>query len=649
MSGSARELTARGIALGVAITLLFTAANVYLGLKVGLTFASSIPAAVISMAVLSFFSGSNIRENNIVQTTASAAGALAAIIFVLPGLVIIGWWTEFPFWPCFLACASGGTLGVLFTIPLRRALVTSSDLPYPEGVAAAEVLKVGSGLRGADSALAGTAREGLVAIVIGAVASAGLALLIATRLAASELQSYFRLGPQSATGYDLTFSLALIGAGHLVGLQVGIAMLIGLLVAWGAALPVLTALFPQPGSTLEAHVMSLWTGQVRFIGVGAMGVAAIWTLLRLAGPLTSGFVRTAAAARNLATRGPDQTDRDIPAKAIIGVAVICLVIIAALIWNFAQNGLSQSAAAITAASVPFVVIAGFFVAAVCGYMAGLLGSSNSPVSGTGILAIVTCAALMVVVAPSGGPALPAVALFVTTIVFGASITSNDNLQDLKTGQLVGAAPWRQQVALIVGIIAGAVVIPPVLNLLAAAYGFAGAPHAATIAAKPLPAPQANLISTLALGVIGRKLDWSMIAIGGLIGAAIIAIDALLTARRLFRLPPLAVGMGIYLPMSATLPLMLGALIGWWFNRRAVKTPEPARTQHLGVLVASGMIVGESLFGVLLAGLIVAAGSDAPLALIGPDFAGAEITGALVFAVLLALLYAWMLRRGAGAS
>lgn len=647
MFSAERELTLRGLVLGIAITLLFTAANVYLGLKVGLTFASSIPAAVISMAVLSFFSGSNIRENNIVQTTASAAGALAAIIFVLPGLVIIGWWTRFPFWESLLACASGGTLGVLFTIPLRRALVVSSDLPYPEGVAAAEVLKVGSGLHGTDSRQTATAREGLVAIVTGSLASAGLALLVATRVAASDLQSYFRIGPQSASGYDLAFSLALIGAGHLVGLQVGIAMLTGLVLAWGAALPILTALFPQPAATPEAHVMSLWTSQVRFIGAGAMAVAAIWTLLRLAGPLISGFARTAAAARNISRTGPDQTDRDLSGKSIIAVTVICLVLIAALIWNFAQTGLQSSAVALTLAAVPFVVIVGFFVAAICGYMAGLIGSSNSPVSGVGILAVVLCAALMLAIAPAAqdGPALPAIALFVTTIVFGVAVTSNDNLQDLKTGQLVGAAPWRQQVALIVGIMAGAVVIPPILNLLAEAYGFAGAPHTATIAAKPLPAPQASLISTLALGVIGRRLDWTMIGIGAALGAVIVGVDAFVGARKWFRLPPLAVGMGIYLPMSATLPVMLGALIGWWFNRRAERTADPGRTQHLGVLVASGMIVGESLFGVLLAGLIVALGTDAPLALIGPDFAGAEPIGFAAFAALIGLLYGWMLRRG----
>src|SRR5882672_1528328 len=252
MRRAGAELTLRGLVLGAAITLLFTAANVYLGLKVGLTFASSIPAAVISMAVLSFFSGSNIRENNIVQTVASAAGAISSIIFVLPGLVIIGWWNGFPFWVSFLVCASGGTLGVLFTIPLRRALVTMSDLPYPEGLAAAEVLKVGSALHESGSN-ANAAREGLHAIVLGALASAGPAIFAATRIAAGELQSFFRLGA-GATGYNLAFSLALLGAGHLVGISVGMAMLLGLLIGWAGAIPILTALTPDSGGALEAQV-----------------------------------------------------------------------------------------------------------------------------------------------------------------------------------------------------------------------------------------------------------------------------------------------------------------------------------------------------------------------------------------------------------
>jgi putative OPT family oligopeptide transporter len=644
-----RELTLRGLVLGIAITLLFTAANVYLGLKVGLTFASSIPAAVISMAVLSVFSGSNIRENNIVQTVASAAGALSAIIFVLPGLVIVGWWTGFPFWESFLVCASGGTLGVLFTIPLRRALVTNSDLPYPEGLAAAEVLKVGSHLH-EGGVSAGAAREGLLAILLGAIASAGLAVFAATRIAAAEVTSFFRLGPDSATGYNLAFSLALLGAGHLVGISVGLAMLLGLLIAWAGAVPILTGLQPEPGAVLEAHVMHVWTTQVRFIGAGAMAVAALWTLAKLAHPLVSGFVRTIAASRVTAGPTGDQTDRDLSGQTIIGLTVVCLVVIAGLLWNFARGTLlAGSALSLTLAALPFVVIAGFIVAAICGYMAGLIGSSNSPVSGVGILAVVTCSAMLLVVAPpspESAPALVAFALFTTAIVFGVAVTSNDNLQDLKTGQLVGAAPWRQQIALIVGIVAGALVIPPILNLLAEAYGFAGAPNVSAVTAKPLPAPQASLISTLALGVIGRKLDWGMIGIGAAIGAVIVALDSFLAARKALRLPPLAVGMGIYLPMSATLPVMIGALIGWWYNRRTEGSPDPARAQHLGVLVASGMIVGESLFGVLLAGLIVGLNSDAPLAIVAGDFGPAAIIGIGSYIALIVMLYGWMLRKGA---
>src|SRR5687768_16053934 len=249
-----KELTVRGLILGALITTVFTAANVYLGLKVGLTFASSIPAAVISMAILSVVKDSSILENNIVQTVASAAGTLSAIIFVLPGLVIVGWWTGFPFWQSFLICLTGGVLGVLFTIPLRRALVTNSDLPYPEGVAAAEVLKVGSGTRGETKDDTGEAREGLTAVMLGTVASAGLAIVAATRLASAEVAGFLRLGAMASSGYNVAWSLALLGAGHLVGLSVGMAMLVGLIIAWAIGVPILTAMTPAPdGVDLATH------------------------------------------------------------------------------------------------------------------------------------------------------------------------------------------------------------------------------------------------------------------------------------------------------------------------------------------------------------------------------------------------------------
>src|SRR4029434_7483321 len=290
-----KELTIRGLILGALITTIFTAANVYLGLKVGLTFASSIPAAVISMAILSVVKDSSILENNIVQTVASAAGTLASIIFVLPGLVIVGWWIGFPFWQTFLICLSGGVLGVVFTIPLRRALVTTSDLPYPEGVAAAEVLKVGAGTRGDAKDETGEAREGLVAVILGSVASAGLAIVTATRIAAAQVTGFFRIGVLASSGYDIAFSLALVGAGHLVGLSVGMAMLTGLVIAWAIAVPILTSMQPAAeGVALGVHTIAIWRTQVRFIGAGAIAIAAIFTLAKLAQPGVGGHARTLA-------------------------------------------------------------------------------------------------------------------------------------------------------------------------------------------------------------------------------------------------------------------------------------------------------------------------------------------------------------------
>src|SRR5215204_6485762 len=338
-----RELTLRGLILGALLTTIFTAANVYLGLRVGLTFASSIPAAVISMAVLAAFKDSSILENNIVQTVASAAGTLSAIIFVLPGLVIVGWWTGFPFWQSFLICLSGGILGVLFTIPLRRALVTNSDLPYPEGVAAAEVLRVGSGTRGETKDETGEAREGLTAVILGSIASAGLAILTATRIAAASVTGFFRLGGAASSGYDVAFSLALVGAGHLVGLSVGMAMLTGLIIAWAIAVPILTSSQPAAeGTSLAAHTMGIWATQVRFIGAGAIAIAAIYTLARLAKPVVGGLVSTLVAARAVGTR--DERDRDLPAKWIIVLTIACLLIAGWLAFTFVRSTVLASSA-----------------------------------------------------------------------------------------------------------------------------------------------------------------------------------------------------------------------------------------------------------------------------------------------------------------
>jgi putative OPT family oligopeptide transporter len=642
-----RELTFRGLLLGVLLTVVFTAANVYLGLKVGLTFASSIPAAVISMAILSAVKNSTILENNIVQTVASAAGTLSAIIFVLPGLVIVGYWTGFPFWQSFLICFSGGVLGVLFTIPLRRALVTTSDLPYPEGVAAAEVLKVGSGARGETKDETGEAREGLVAIGLGTAASAGLAILAATRVLHAEVAGFFRLGASASSGYTVAFSLALLGAGHLVGLSVGMAMLVGLVIAWGIAVPMLTSMQPAAeGVELATHTLAIWRTQVRFIGAGAIGVASIYTLAKLAKPVVGGLVSTLAASKAVDTG--DDLDRDLSPRWIIGLTILCLIVTAWLAYTFALSTvLAQSALTLTLIAVPFVLLVGFLIAGVCGYMAGLIGASNSPISGVGILSIVICASALtfaVTPTPETRPAMVAFALFITAIVFACATISNDNLQDLKTGQLVGASPMRQQIALIVGVGAGAAVIPFVLNLLAKAYGFAGAANVGVVALNPLPAPQATLISALAQGVVGGSLEWGMIGIGALVGVGLIVLDATLGAMKKLRIPPLAVGIGIYLPMSVTFAVVVGAVLSTWYDRRVRAMPNPERGERLGTLVAAGLIVGESLWGVLNAGLIVAFAKDAPIGLVGEDFALAPWLGLLAFIGSIVWLYGWMLRR-----
>jgi putative OPT family oligopeptide transporter len=632
------ELTVRAILLGGLITLAFTAANVYLGLKVGLTFATSIPAAVISMAVLRLFKSSSIFENNIVQTVASAAGTLAAIIFVLPGLVIVGWWHGFPYWMTMAATGLGGILGVMFSVPLRRALVVNTDLPYPEGVAAAEVLLVGDQSRDGNE----EGRQGLAAIMVNSVASAAFFALSQTRLVVDEAAVYFRVGA-GATGVSASLSMALVGVGHLVGISVGMAMFAGIIIGWGIVVPILTGTAAAADSA--QHVaLAVFRTDIRFLGAGVIGVAALWTFSRILGPIIAGLrsAMAASSARAVHGRVLPLVERDLPIKIVGGVTAAALALIALLLWQFIAGGaLAAHAPALIAVTLVFVLVAGVVIASITGYMAGLIGASNSPVSGVGILAVVAAAFMLIAVIgrgtdPGQSRAMVAYALFATGIVFGIATISNDNLQDLKTGQLVGATPWRQQVALVFGVIFGSLVIPPVLDLLNSAYGFAGSAGAGP---KALAAPQAALISALAQGVLGGHLNLRMLGYGSLLGAFVIAVDAMLGRAGRMRLPPLAIGLGIYLPMGATLPVVIGAAAGYYYDRWADRTARPAFARRMGVLMATGMIVGESLFGVLYAGIVVASGKNAPFALVGEGFATlALIAGAVIFFVLIGLLY-----------
>ena len=632
-----RELTVRGVILGGVITLVFTAANVYLGLKAGLTFATSIPAAVISMALLRRFADSSIQENNIAQTVASAAGTLAAIIFVLPGLIIVGWWQDFPYWITVAICMIGGALGVMYTVPLRRALVTGSDLPYPEGLAAAEVLKVGS------NASAESDKDSVRLIVWGTIISAAFGILTKLKVLSDSLSAAVRVG-SGGLAASASLSMALVGIGHLVGLAVGIAMFVGLAIGWGVLVPTMTWGKVAPGSDVAGIVQTTFTSDVRFVGAGTMAIAAIWALVKIIGPIVKGIKDNAASARaRRAGQSVELQEQDLPITIVAGWILLSLLPIAALLWWFLQGThLGGNATAIIVVTVFFTVVIGALVAAVCGYMAGLIGSSNSPLSGVGILVALLLSLVMVVLVGGGGnpqriKELVAYTLFATAIIFAIATISNDNLQDLKTGQLVRATPWKQQIALVIGVAFGSLVIAPVLDVLNKAFGFVGAPGAGPDA---LPAPQAGLISALVKGVFGGQLDWGKVGLGVVIGAVVIIVDEVLArVSDHKRLPPLAVGMGIYLPMSLTVMIAIGAVVGAIYDRWGARQPDPARAKRFGILMATGLIVGDSLWGVTYAAIVAASGNSDPLAIVGEGFlTWATWLGLVVFVAALTSLY-----------
>src|SRR4051812_3587938 len=654
-----KELTIRGIILGALITVVFTAANVYLGLKIGITFATSIPAAVISMAVLKAFRDATIQENNIVQTIASAAGTLSAIIFVLPGLIMIGYWNNFPYWLSVAVIGIGGILGVMYSVPLRRALVTGTDLPYPEGVAAAEVLKVGSGVGGAEEN-----RRGLILIAGSTIVSALYFFFAKTRLLTDTAARTFRVGT-GGSAISASLSMALIGVGHLVGVAVGLAMVVGMLITWVVIVPHWTqdAVFVSQiaAPDLETLVSAAFRQKARMVGAGTIGVAAIWTLLRIIGPIVAGIRSALAASRERkAGRAAELpiTERDIPIGIVTATILLSMIPIGLLLYAFGNTAPIAAEPGVTVVlSIVYTLIAGVVIAAVCGYMAGLIGASNSPISGVGILSVLGISLILAALFPhatgDATKALVAFALFVTAIIFGVATISNNNLQDLKTGQLVEATPWKQQVALIIGVIAGAIVIPPVLDLVNHAYGFAGAPGADPKHA--LPAPQASLISALAQGVISGNIDWSLIRIGALIGVALIAVNETLSrTTKHMSLPPLAVGLGIYLPTQSTLMIVVGAVVGWIFDRRANRTSRPEATKQLGVLLASGLIVGESVILVVITALAAFSGLAFPFSLGSADGPWAWkpagiFVGGLAFAGIGFGLYRWILGMGAKRS
>ncbi|GBR57443.1 oligopeptide transporter membrane spanning protein [Acetobacter senegalensis DSM 18889] len=617
-SPTRQELTLRGLILGALITIVFTASNVYLGLRIGLTFASSIPAAVISMAVLRMLGGGSILENNMVQSQASAAGTLSCVFATFPGLVMAGYWQNFPFWQTAGLSLAGGILGVLFTIPLRRALVTESSLPYPEGVAAAEILRAGAE-KGHSQGLRALIGGGVIATLF-SFASAGLRLLADTlTLTASAGAAVFQ--------FSGGLSLALVGAGYLVGLAGGLAMLLGCILAWGMGVPWLTAHLPNPQHLAPAaFAHDVWLHKVRFIGAGAIAVASLWTLVELMPPVLRGL-RAMFAGRGQ-TLVPD-AERDMSGRSMGLLLLLAAAMLAGLFAYFLAP-VAVGFWPVVAAAVLFCIVFGFIMAAACGYMAGIVGSSSSPISGIIIIGAVLSALMILALealglAPTsmmaeGQKLATAFTILVLSAITATVAISNDNLQDLKTGQLVGASPWKQEVALIVGCVVGAAVIPPVLNLLYQAYGFAGAmPRPGMDPTHALSAPQPALIAMIANGIFTHSLDWSMLSIGMVLGAVLVGVDQLLR-RRHMALPPLGVAVGLYLPASVSITLAFGAILGWGLKHH-IKTSRAQTAQSvstsnaaIGTMLASGFIVGESLTGVALAVLSGALGQDDALSI-----------------------------------
>ncbi len=600
------EITLKGVVLSVILAAVLAGANAYLGLFAGMTVSASIPAAVVSMAVLRFFRRSNILENNIVQTAASSGEALAAgVIFTIPALLLIGYWTKFDYWQTTAIALVGGLLGVLFTIPLRRALILGARLQFPEGVATAEVLKTGSeGRAGTSGEGASEAAAGLwtlsVAGVIGGTVKLGES---GFRLWAEAWEGTTQLG-RSVVYLGINLSPALLAVGFIIGLNTASVVFLGGAMGWLVLMPAYAALIGMPeGLTGMAAAQAIWSTKIRYVGIGAMLVGGLWTLIQLREPVLQSLRQLATAYGEATARliPPNlasglhpimvpRTERDASLPWIITPFILSLIPMALI-----YAGIVGSAPVALAMTI-VMVLAAFLFSSVAAYMAGIVGSSSNPVSGVTIATLMLASLLLVVLMGRGNPAGPAAALLIGAVVCCAAAMGGDNLQDLKTGHLVGATPWKQQVMQVVGVVTGAVVIVPVLTLLQAKYGIGKMtiehPH-------PLSAPQATLMASLASGVFGEGLPWSLVGMGAMIGVGVILLDHRQATRdATFRMPVLAVALGIYLPLKLSAAIFVGGLIAE-FARRGASGPD-SRGARQGLLFAAGLVTGEALMGILLA-------------------------------------------------
>jgi len=646
----APQLTARAIILAIVLTTILAAANTYLGLFAGMTIASAIPAAVVSMAVLRAFGGSNILENNIVQTGASAGTSIASgVIFTVPALVIMGYWPDFKYGWVLAIAGLGGLLGVLFSVPLRRSLIVDQQMTFPEGKAAAEVLKAGE-----------NPSEGIKVLGLAALGGAIGKLFTA---------SGFRLIPDSslASGFvgkylgymGTNLSPALLGVGYIVGLNIGIVVVSGSLLSFNIAIPIYHTYFLPDNPDLLATVTGACQGlsssdcaetaaqilrskQIRYLGVGAMLVGGLWALITLRSSIVSGVKSGLAAARAGSDALIAHTERDLPMKWVLLGIVLFTIPLGVLYTSIVDNlgvGIAMSV---------IMVVAGFLFCSVSAYMAGLVGSSNNPVSGITIATILFAALVLVAFLGKGSTIGPVAAVMIGAVVCCAACVAGDNLQDLKAGYIVGATPWKQQVMLAIGAVSSAAVMAPTLNVLAVSYGIG--PRTAEHP-QSLEAAQANLMASVANGIFGHgALPWNMIAIGAVIGVAVIVFDLYLKARNApFRVPVLAAAIGIYLPLETMVPIFLGGLLNYLVTRSfgpgLAEEVVEARNRK-GMLFAAGLITGEALMGILI-GFAIYGTKRADVFALPEQFQLGGSLGEWVGLFLLGLVGVWMYRVGKG--
>lgn len=647
------EITLKAVILGFILAALMCAANTYLGLKVGLTVAASIPAAVISMVVLKFFRNSNILENNIVQTAASAGEVIAAAVaFTLPALVMMGYWDSFPFWLTTSLVLIGGLYGVLFSIPLRRAYVVESYLRFPEGIATGEVLKAG------DSIAKGGVKDLMSGGVIAAVvkfAQSGLMVL-------GEGIHYWAYTGGSLFGFGTGLSLVLLSSGYIIGAQVGVSMLVGGCLAWVVGVPLYASLvgIPEGLSAYDAAV-TIWNSKIRMIGVGAMVVGGLWTLIYLIKPIGQAIGSAIATFKDIKMHGKDsvaRTERDIPMHYILFASILLLVpLFFVFKYILDTSGLALNATlyypTIVLLSI-FTVVMSFVCSSISGYMCGLVGSSNNPLSGVTIIAVLSSALLLFAWLSlqfnfkegiTEGLVASAITIMLGTIVANAAAVSGDNLLDLKSGQIVGATPWKQQIMLIVGVVAGAFVMTPVIQILFEAYGMGSVlPREGMDPTQALAAPKAALMAVISTGVFAQSLDWSMFGLGAIVAIVVILIDGYFQkTKSSWRLPIMGVALGIYMPLDVTVPVLIGgivaSIVAYRHKRKQHSPAQVKQAENRGLLFCSGMIAGEALVGIALAIPFAACQSTDCFRIVPLSFEPmAVLLGTLVFYVVSYYLY-----------